>query len=389
MRHTDAVIRHRKLAVGGYSMLLWSIFGPGNAARLSGASRVNGNKTLSLAYVEDLIHAQRTGNTRIHYYAATRCSLRPGRNFGTVSERKEEEKMGASSENKRKLKALDIAEKVRREKEKKTDKTNKVPETPVQRNVAELKRFSQQLQTVHPNVFAKALSKSILYQDENLLAINKPYGVPVYSTGGVRNSIAESLPILAKIINGMKGGSGLHLCYNLEKDTTGVLFLARTEETAERIRQLIKSNQAENRYIPTEEEDGLVRIRAHRQALAAVTRYKVLDSSSGCSLVELQPITGVKHQLRVHMALALACPILGDHKYAHWNKLAPQKLPEGVLRRLGLEQSKTRHLPLHLHVRQITLPGVKGHHDLTVSCPLPKFFTTALKKLLIELPEKP
>lgn len=65
-----------------------------------------------------------------------------------------------------------------------------------------------------------------------------------------------------------------------------------------------------------------------------------------------------------------------------------QKLPEGVLRRLGLEQSKTRHLPLHLHVRQITLPGVRGHSDLTVSCPLPKFFTAALKKLQIELPEK-
>lgn len=47
-------------------------------------------------------------------------------------------------------------------------------------------------------------------------------------------------------------------------------------------------------YRPTEEEDGLVRVRAHRQALSAITRYKVLDSSSGCSLVELQPITGTE-----------------------------------------------------------------------------------------------
>lgn len=47
-------------------------------------------------------------------------------------------------------------------------------------------------------------------------------------------------------------------------------------------------------YRPAEEGDGLVRVRAHRQALSAVTRYKVLDSSSGCSLVELQPITGIE-----------------------------------------------------------------------------------------------
>lgn len=366
------------------------------------------------------------GNTPIHHYEAPRCLLLPVRDFGTVSEKEGE--AGSPSENKRKPRALDIAEKLRREKEKPADQTNKVPESPVQRNVAELKRFSQQLQSVHPNVFAKALSKSILYQDQNLIAINKPYGVPVYSTGGIRNSIADSLPILAQIINGGKGGSELHICYNLEKDTTGILFLSRTKETAERTHSLIKSHQAENRYMviavgvpvpsegvidipiiekevmgeqhhfkmglsplyrPTEGEDGLVRVRAHRQALNAVTRYKVLDSSSGCSLVELQPITGVKHQLRVHMALALACPILGDHKYAHWNKLAPQKLPAGMLRRLGLEQSKTRHLPLHLHVRQITLPGVSGQHDLTVSCPLPKFFTSALRKLQLELPEKP
>ncbi|KAI5093614.1 mitochondrial RNA pseudouridine synthase rpusd4, partial [Silurus meridionalis] len=332
-----------------------------------------------------------------------------------------------TSGRKRGLRAADVAERLRREKHEKTETANKVPVSPVQRNVAELKRFTQKLQFVHPNVFAKALSNSILYQDQNIIAINKPYGVPVYSTGGIGNSIAESLPVLAKIIDGIKGGSELHVCYNLEKDTTGILFLSRTEETAEQIHNLIRSHEAEKRYMvitvgvpvpsegvidipiiekevmgdqhhfkmglsplyrPAEEGDGLVRVRAHRQAQSAVTRYKVLDSSSRCSLVELQPITGVKHQLRVHMALALACPILGDHKYADWNKLAPQKLPEGVLRRLGLEQSKTRHLPLHLHVRQITLPGVRGHSDLTVSCPLPKFFTAALKKLQIELPEK-
>lgn len=101
--------------------------------------------------------------------------------------------------------------------------------------------------------------------------------------------------------------------------------------------------------------DGVTKVRANRQAHPAVTKYRVLDSSSGCSLVELQPftgtnncqfcllhfflkktrrlflhvcflvsLTGAKHQMRVHMALALTCPILGDHKYSNWSKLVPQ-----------------------------------------------------------------
>ncbi|XP_076851676.1 pseudouridylate synthase RPUSD4, mitochondrial isoform X2 [Brachyhypopomus gauderio] len=365
-------------------------------------------------------HHNAEGKTRTPY-AAPRGLMLFCKGYVTVSEKE------TTHRRKRGLRAADIAARLQREKDTKADTTDKVPVSALQRRVAELKQFSQQLQSVHPNVFAKALSRSIIYQDQHLIAINKPYGVPVYSTRGTRNSITGSLPVLAKIIDGMQAGSQLHTCYSLEKETTGVLLLARTEETAEHVQSLVKANKVEMKYmvitvgvpvpsegvidIPiiekevtgsqhhfkmglsplyrvTDEGDGLRRVRSHRQAHSAVTQYTVLDSGSGCSLLELQPITGVKHQLRVHMALGLACPILGDHKYSQWNKLAPQKLPEGVLRRLGLEQSKTRHLPLHLHLRRITLPEVKGHHDLTVFCPLPRYFTMALKKLQVPLPEK-
>uniref|UniRef100_A0A673NAE9 Pseudouridylate synthase RPUSD4, mitochondrial n=1 Tax=Sinocyclocheilus rhinocerous TaxID=307959 RepID=A0A673NAE9_9TELE len=309
------------------------------------------------------------------------------------------------------LKAADIANRLRSEKEKRVNDKKEVPVSPLQNRVNELKQFTQQLQSVHTSVLAKALFRGILYEDKNIIAINKPYGVPLHNVDGIRNSIA---------------GSQLHLCHSLEKENTGVLILAKTEEAAEHVQTLIRSHNVERKYLAvtvgvpvpsegvidipiiekevtgpqphfkmglsplfkvSEEGDGVTRVRAHRQAQSAVTQYRVLDSTSGCSLVELQPVTGVKNQLRVHMALALTCTILGDHKYAHWNKLAPQKLPEGILRRLGLVQSKTRYLPLHLHSRRIILPGVKGHSDITVSCPLPKYFNT-LKRLQIPLPGK-
>lgn len=61
-----------------------------------------------------------------------------------------------------------------------------MPTSPVQRRVQELVRFTKQLQRVHPNVLAKALSRGIVHQDKDLVVINKPYGLPVHGKDHVR-----------------------------------------------------------------------------------------------------------------------------------------------------------------------------------------------------------
>nr|XP_057911224.1 pseudouridylate synthase RPUSD4, mitochondrial-like [Doryrhamphus excisus] len=321
---------------------------------------------------------------------------------------------------KRGVRAIDLARKLQQEKS--NSQAAEAPVSGMQKKVLDLKRFSLQLQNVHPNVLAKHLSRSVLYQDKDLVLVNKPYDVPVRDSGR-DTSISSVLPVLSKMMDGMKVKSDSQLlpCLGLEKEMTGVLLLARSEAAAQHIQELHRNNQMQRKYwvvtvgvpVPSEgmidipiierevtgsqphfkmalspvyrmneEGNGVTKIRAHRQALPAVTKYRVLDSRSGCSLVELQALTGVKHQMRVHMAFALACPILGDHKYSHWSKLAPQKLPERVLGKLGLEQSKVRHVPLHLHARQLTVPGP----DVTVSCPLPKFFKQTLSQLNLTFP---
>lgn len=75
------------------------------------------------------------------------------------------------------LRAIDLARKVQEEKAK--TRAAEPQLSPLQRRTTELKRFSQQLQNVHPNVLAKHLHKSVLYQDKDIVIINKPYGVPV------------------------------------------------------------------------------------------------------------------------------------------------------------------------------------------------------------------
>ncbi|XP_068998845.1 pseudouridylate synthase RPUSD4, mitochondrial-like [Embiotoca jacksoni] len=332
---------------------------------------------------------------------------------------------GSDTGEKPRLRAIDLARKVQQE----GTKTG-APEPQLsgqQRRVMDLKRFSLQLQNVHPNVLAKHLHRGVLYRDKDVAVINKPYGVPVRVDSGV-TSISSVLPVLSKMMDGMKIKSDSQLlpCLGLEKDSTGTLLLARSEEVVERVLTLNRNNQVQQKYwvvtvgVPVPSEglidipiierevtgpqphfkmalsplfrmndagDGVTKVRTNRQAHPALTKYRVLDSSNGCSLVELQPFTGVKHQMRVHMAFAVACPILGDHKYSHWSKLAPQKLPERMLGKLGLEQSKIRHLPLHLHARQLTLPGT-SQVDINVSCPLPKYFTQTLSQLHLTLPDK-
>ncbi|XP_032724897.1 mitochondrial RNA pseudouridine synthase RPUSD4 [Lontra canadensis] len=323
------------------------------------------------------------------------------------------------------MSAQRLAEKLRAQKQEQKTKQQPVPTSPVQRRVQELVRFTKQLQRVHPNVLAKALSRGIVHQDKDLVVINKPYGLPVHGGPGVRLCISDVLPILAKMLHGHKA-EPLHLCHRLDKETTGVMVLAWEKEVAHQVQELFRTRQVAKKYwtitvrvpvppagvvdIPVIEkevqgqqlhykmtlspgfrmEDGkMVRARSNRKAHTAVTQYQVLSSTLSAALLELQPITGVKHQLRVHLSFGLDCPILGDHKYSDWNKLAPQKLSLGTLKKLGLHQAKARHIPLHLHARQLILPALGSRkEELSLVCEPPHFFIRSLQRLDLQTPSQ-
>ncbi|XP_076968616.1 pseudouridylate synthase RPUSD4, mitochondrial [Tamandua tetradactyla] len=325
----------------------------------------------------------------------------------------------------RPLNAQQLAERLRAQTREQNTKEEPVLTNPVQRRVRELVRFTQQLQRVHPNVLAKALRRGILHQDQDLVVVNKPYGLPVHGGPGVQLCISDVLPILAKMLHGHKA-EPLHLCHRLDKETTGVMVLAREKEVAHQVQELFRTRQVAKKYwtitvrvpippagvvdIPIVEKEvqgqqhhhkmalspsyrmdngKMVKVRANRHAHVAVTQYQVLSSTLSSALLELQPVTGIKHQLRVHLSFGLDCPILGDHKYSDWNKLAPQKLPVGTLKRLGLVQAKARHIPLHLHARQLVLPALGSRREeLNLVCQLPRFFARSLRRLGLEMPSK-
>jgi len=128
----------------------------------------------------------------------------------------------------------------------------------------------------------------------------------------------------------------------------------------------------------------------------AKTKFKILDiNQSTCALLQLEPVTGLKQQIRVHAAEGLKCPILGDHKFSS-DVRQPQVLPLRLLQLLQIKGVQNRTdpkakgkirpwqralIPLHLHARQLTLPKLYHGNHIIIKAPLPEYFEGTLQKL--------
>lgn len=126
-----------------------------------------------------------------------------------------------------------------------------------------------------------------------------------------------------------------------------------------------------------------------RKTTNAITHFTVLDRHNDTALLECCSVTGVRHQIRVHLSTALETPILGDHKYAHFGYLAPQRLSKRTLEALGIRQSKVRHLGLYLHAHSVkfgsaTTTAITPSSSLS-SQPPPGFFTFLSRERLREV----
>ena len=190
-----------------------------------------------------------------------------------------------------------------------------------------------------PDFLAQDLPLDILYEDEALLAVDKGPGLWVHPspsryTGTLANGVAG-------YFSRTKQPCGVHVVTRLDRDTFGVVLLAKHAHIhallcqSQRARQLRKTYQATVRGsmpepsgiidLPIRRRDGGSLLReVHPDGQAAVTRYRVLNERGGLSLLELEPVTGRTHQLRVHCA-ALGCPILGDRDYGGGSDTVPHQ----------------------------------------------------------------
>ena len=217
------------------------------------------------------------------------------------------------------------------------------------------------------------LSASTLYEDDDLLILNKPPGIAVQ--GGTKTPHH-----IDRLLEGLGDGPETRprLVHRLDRDTSGVLVVAKRRAVAAKLGRAFQTRSVRKIYwalvhgVPKPPqgkiEAALVkaagpdgdRVRKARPgeqdvAQSAVTHYAVVDrAGQAVSFVSLKPVTGRQHQLRAHMAI-IGHPILGDTKYPSGAELA-----EGVENKL------------HLHARRISFPHPSGEGVVDVTAPLPE-----------------
>ncbi len=240
---------------------------------------------------------------------------------------------------------------------------------------------------------AKELERMVLHRDDQLIVLNKPSGLATQGGPG----IARHLDGMAEALR--DGGDKPRLVHRLDRDTSGVIVLARSAGVAAKLAAAFRTRAVEKTYWavvsgqpvpdsgqieqPLKRESSafgertVATDRKDKDGQRAYTNYRTLDTAGRkLAWLELQPLTGRTHQLRVH-CVSLGTPIVGDAKYAE-----PRDNGSGGSFVEGLSDR------LHLHARTLTLPHPAGG-VLTVSASLPPHMRETFATLGFQAPPAP
>lgn len=212
----------------------------------------------------------------------------------------------------------------------------------------------------------------ILYEDSQILALNKPAGLAVQ--GG--NKTARHIDGLLNSY--IKKNVKPRLTHRLDKDTSGVLILAKTSDAARELTHAFQSHEVHKTYwaltsptpehnngtidarickAPVRHDGGEIMIHDDENGKKAITDFEVIDKArKEIAFVAFYPKTGRTHQIRVH-AQIMGSPLLGDRKYNH------NPFPF---------ESSDMYDGLHLHAYKITLNHPESGEEVTIEAPLPQ-----------------
>ena len=182
------------------------------------------------------------------------------------------------------------------------------------------------------DIAPEAIPLNIVFQDGQLLVVDKPAGLTVHpAPGHPSHTLVNALLALCPDLKGIGGELRPGIVHRLDKDTSGLMVVAKSSHAHNNISNQLKGRTVHKGYLalaqgiltPSEGAvDGpIIRDPRNRKRMAvgvggrtALTRYKVVRYLGGCSLIEVFPETGRTHQIRVHMA-SIGYPLVGDAIY--------------------------------------------------------------------------
>ncbi|MEX2247526.1 MAG: RluA family pseudouridine synthase [Dehalococcoidia bacterium] len=176
------------------------------------------------------------------------------------------------------------------------------------------------------------IALDVIYEDADLLSVNKPPGMTVHpAPGHPRSTLVNAILAHCDDLSGVGGALRPGIVHRLDKDTSGVILVAKSDAAHQALARQLKARTVEKTYLALVEgtpkppqgviDAPIARHPRDRQRMTvaeggreAATAYRVIERFRGYSLVEVHPRTGRTHQIRVHLA-AISHPIVGDVKY--------------------------------------------------------------------------
>lgn len=232
-----------------------------------------------------------------------------------------------------------------------------------------------------PDIVAEDIPLDVLYEDSDLLIVNKPKGMVVHpSAGHYSGTLVNALMHYCKDdLSGINGVMRPGIVHRIDMDTTGSLLVCKNDFTHNDIAEQLKVHSITRVYHAIvhgilKEDEGTINAPIgrhpvdrkkmsinHKNGKEAITHYKVLQRFKGFTYIECRLETGRTHQIRVHMS-SISHPLLGDVVYG------PAKCPYKL-------QGQT------LHAKTIGITHPRTGEYLQIDAPLPEYFVKLIEKL--------
>ena len=233
--------------------------------------------------------------------------------------------------------------------------------------------------TVDTSVKAEDIDINILYEDDDIIVVNKKSGMVVHpGNGNYSKTLVNALMYHTDELSDEGGSERCGIVHRIDKDTSGLIIVAKNDTAHINLSKQIQDRKVKKTYIALvrgviKENEATInmpigRSSKDRKKMAvtkdgkeAITHFKVLKRYNGFTLLEVKIETGRTHQIRVHLS-EIGYPIVGDEVYSNG------KNPFGVKGQM-------------LHAEKLELKHPRTGKDLTFEAPVPKYFANIINQL--------